>query len=122
MSTRFSGFLKIKSVENILGFLLSRGCKFKTDKILRQSKFEFKPGVIMLLCNRINDQKTKPLVYQVTNLKYSKKAPVMPELGGPLAPPIFGRSVNPIPTGGGQIMPTSTTGPPKVFHLSASLT
>jgi len=41
--------------------------------------------------------------------------------GGPLAPPIFGRSVNPIQTGGGQIMPTTTTGPPKVFHLPASL-
>ena len=41
--------------------------------------------------------------------------------GGPLAPPIFGRSVNPIQTGGGQIMPTITTGPPKVFHLPASL-
>ena len=49
---------------------------------------------------------------------------VMPDRGGPggpLAPPIFGRSVNPIPTGGGQIMPTITTGPPKVFHLPASL-
>ena len=49
---------------------------------------------------------------------------VVPELGGPggpLAPPIFGRSVNPIPTGGGQIMPTISTGPPKVFHLLASL-
>ena len=32
--------------------------------------------------------------------------------GGPLAPPIFGRSVNPIPTAGEQIMPTITTGPP----------
>ena len=54
---------------------------------------------------------------------YSHEA-VMPEPGGPggpLAPPIFGRSVNPIPTGGGQIMPTITTGPPKVFHLPASL-
>jgi hypothetical protein len=32
----------------------------------------------------------------------------VPELGGPggpLAPPIFGRAVNPIPTGGGQIIP-----------------
>ena len=41
--------------------------------------------------------------------------------GGPLALPIFGRSVNPIPTGVGQIMPTITTGPPKVFHLPAPL-
>ena len=41
--------------------------------------------------------------------------------GGPLAPSIFGRSVNPIQTGGGQIMPTITTGPPKVFHLPAAL-
>ena len=45
---------------------------------------------------------------------------VVPELGGS-APPIFGRSVNPIQTGGGQIMPTITTGPPKVFHLPAPL-
>ena len=41
--------------------------------------------------------------------------------GGPLAPPIFGRSVNPIPTGGGQIIPTTYYWPPKVFHLPASL-
>ena len=41
--------------------------------------------------------------------------------GGPLAPPIFGISVNPIQTGGGQIMATITTGPPKVFHLPAPL-
>jgi hypothetical protein len=41
--------------------------------------------------------------------------------GGATGPPIFGRSVNPIQTGGGQIMPTITTGPPKVFHLPASL-
>ena len=49
---------------------------------------------------------------------------MLPELGGPggpLALPIFGRSVNPIPTGDGQIMPTITTGPPKVFHLPLSL-
>ena len=49
---------------------------------------------------------------------------VVPELGGPggpRPPPIFGRSVNPIQIGGGQIMPTITTGPPKVFHLPASL-
>ena len=46
---------------------------------------------------------------------------VVPELGGPggpLAPPIFGRSVNPIPTGGGQIMPTISTGPPQSFSPS----
>ena len=41
--------------------------------------------------------------------------------GGATGPPIFGRSVNPIQTGGGQIMPTITTGPPKVFHLPAAL-
>ena len=48
----------------------------------------------------------------------------MPELGGPggpLAPPIFGRSVNPISTGEGRLSPPITTGTPNVFHLLASL-
>ena len=36
-------------------------------------------------------------------------------------PQIFGSSVNPILTGGGQIMPTNYHWPPKVFHLPASL-
>ena len=50
---------------------------------------------------------------------------VVPELGGPggpLALPIFGRSVNPIPTGEGRLSPPITTGTPNVFHLPASLT
>ena len=49
---------------------------------------------------------------------------VMPEPGGPggpLAPPIFGRSVNPIPTREGRLSPPITTGTPIVFHLRASL-
>ena len=41
--------------------------------------------------------------------------------GGPLAPPIFGRSVNPIPTGEGRLSPPITPGTPNVFHLPASL-
>ena len=49
----------------------------------------------------------------------------MPELGGGRGatglPPIFDRSVNPIPTGEGTLSPTITTGPPSVFHLPASL-
>ena len=45
----------------------------------------------------------------------------MPEPGGPLAPPIFGRSVNPIRTGEGRLSPPITTGPLNVFHLPASL-
>ena len=76
LSTRFYGCLKMKSVENILGYIReqfyrsSRGCKprenlwncsrkylkiFETYFIFRQQKIEFKPmsGVIMLLCNRI---------------------------------------------------------------------
>ena len=41
---------------------------------------------------------------------------------GPVAHPIIGKSVNPIQTEGGQIMPTITTAPPpKVFHLPAAL-
>ena len=33
-------------------------------------------------------------------------------------PPIFGSSVNPIPTGGGQIIPTYYYWPPKIFSPS----
>ena len=40
---------------------------------------------------------------------------------GAMAPPIFGRSVNPIPTGEGRLSPPITTGTPNVFHLPASL-
>ena len=45
----------------------------------------------------------------------------MPEPGGPLAPPIFGISVNPIPSGEGRLSPPITTGTPKVCDLPASL-
>ena len=41
--------------------------------------------------------------------------------GGLLSPPIFGRSVKPIPTGECRLSPPITTGPPNVFHLPASL-
>ena len=41
--------------------------------------------------------------------------------GGPLAPPIFCRSVNPIRTREGRLSPPITTGLPNVFHLPASL-
>ena len=50
---------------------------------------------------------------------------VMPEPGGPggpLAPPIFFRSFNPIGTGEGKLSPPITTGTPNVFHLPAALT
>ena len=40
--------------------------------------------------------------------------------GGPLAPPIYGISVNPIPTGEGKLSPPITTGTPNVFHLPES--
>ena len=43
----------------------------------------------------------------------------MPELGGPGGPPIFGRSVNPIPTGEGRLSPPITTAPtPQCFSPS----
>ena len=38
--------------------------------------------------------------------------------GGPLALPIFSRSVNPIPTGGGQIMPSNYYWNPQIFSPS----
>jgi hypothetical protein len=41
--------------------------------------------------------------------------------GGPLAPPIFGRPINPIPTMGGRFYPPFTSGTPNVFHLPAPL-
>ena len=44
-----------------------------------------------------------------------------PGAGGPLASPIFCRSVNPIRTGEGRLSPPITIAPPHVFHLPASL-
>ena len=41
--------------------------------------------------------------------------------GGHWPPPIFGRSVNPIPTGEGRLSPPITSGTPNVFHLPAPL-
>jgi hypothetical protein len=38
--------------------------------------------------------------------------------GGATGPPIFGRSVNPIQTGGGQIIPTYYYWPPQFFSPS----
>ena len=40
---------------------------------------------------------------------------------GVTGPPIFGKSVNPIPTGEGRLFPPNTTGTPNVFHLPALL-
>ena len=40
---------------------------------------------------------------------------------GATGPPIFGRSVNPIPTWEGRISPPITTGTPNVFYLLAAL-
>ena len=51
----------------------------------------------------------------------------MPEPGGhgghrgATGPPIFGRSVKPIPTKECRLSPPITTGTPNVFHLPASL-
>ena len=45
-----------------------------------------------------------------------------PGAGGPLVPSsIFSRSVNPIPTGGGNIISTYYYWPPNFFQLPASL-
>ena len=41
--------------------------------------------------------------------------------GGPLAPKIFDRSVNPIPAREDRLSPPITTGTPNVFHLLASM-
>ena len=66
------------------------------------------------------------LAISVSSLKQRKEIlwSVMPKPGGPggpLAPPIFDRLVNPIPTGKGRLCPPITTGTPNVFHLPASL-
>ena len=60
---------------------------------------------------------------EMTKRKYllSSRVTVVPEPGGPggpLAPPIFGRSVNPIRTGGGQIIPTYYYWPLQCFSPS----
>ena len=49
-------------------------------------------------------------------IDFYKPIPAMPELGGQGRhwPPIFDRSGNPIPTGGGQIMPTNYFWQPKI--------
>ena len=41
--------------------------------------------------------------------------------GGPVVPPIFVRSVNPIQIGEGRLFTPITTGTPKFFHLPAAL-
>ena len=41
--------------------------------------------------------------------------------GGPLAPPIFGGSVNPIPTMWGRFCPIFISGTLNVFHFPTSL-
>ena len=47
----------------------------------------------------------------------------MPEPKGPGGPlPIFGRSVNPIPTGGGQIIPIYYYCPPPQIFLPSGIT
>ena len=41
--------------------------------------------------------------------------------GRALAPPIFGRSANPISTRGDTLSPPSTTSPPKISDLATAL-
>ena len=60
----------------------------------------------------------------VKNISWPRFESVVPELGGPggpLAPPIFCRSVNPIWTGEGRLSPPITTSPSNVFDLPAAL-
>ena len=54
--------------------------------------------------------------------KYHQMSTVTSSDAGTGSPPIFGRSINPIPTGEGRLSPPITTGTPNVFHLLASLT
>ena len=65
------------------------------------------------------------LLYKSEQFPVTKRpSTVMPEPGGPggpLAPPIFCISVNPISTGEGRLSPPITTGTPNVFHLPAAL-
>ena len=49
-------------------------------------------------------------------MRYPAVVPEPGGPGGPLAPPIFGRSVNPTPTGEGRLSPSTTTGTPNVSH------
>ena len=68
-------------------------------------------------------------ILRISDLKmlFLRQPPsVMPEPKGPgqgpLAPPTFGESVNPIPSEEGRLSPSLSTGTPNVFHLPASLT
>ena len=45
----------------------------------------------------------------------------LPNIGGALAPPVFGRSVNPISTRGDTLSPPSTTSPPGFSDLATAL-
>ena len=68
--------------------------------------------------------KPKKLRTYKPRILYSLYTAVMPEPrgpGGPLAILIFGRSVNPIPTGEDRLSPPITTATHNVFQLPASL-
>ena len=67
-------------------------------------------------CIKVSLQSAK-----VTNAYHNTVVPEPGGPGGPVAPPIFVRSVNPIRTGEGRLSPPITTGTPKVFHLPAAL-
>ena len=67
-------------------------------------------------CIKVSLQSAK-----VTNAYHNTVVPEPGGPGGPVAPPIFGRPVNPIPTMGGRFCPPFTSGTPNIFHLPASL-
>ena len=61
-----------------------------------------------------------PHLHTIETIQISKPRPSKAEnIYASVMP--FGRSVNPIPTGGGQIMPPNYYWPPDFFHLPASL-
>ena len=58
---------------------------------------------------------SKPMVFEIESRTLGTVMPEPGGPGGPLAPPIFGRSVNPIQTEEGRLSPPITTGNPKLF-------
>ena len=119
-------WLKKKKVGNKSeNFLLQRTCFWFTAKLFWLKRLNIKFNYLvffffrfdMLICFLIIN-----VYWLFCNLATSqqwcrnKGGP-----GGTLAPPIFGRPVNPIPTMGGRFCPPFTSGTPNVFHLPASL-
>ena len=86
---------------------------FAAKAMLSTLKARYHRLSVQLQVNKSSIQNKQTSTFTVRGVTHSNYCTVMPELGGPggpLAPPIFGRSVNPIPTGEGRLSPPITKG------------